>query len=301
MLSDRVAGDLSADVPREVRAAAALLAGETSAVAVLFYGSVLRTGNLDDLLDFYVLTSHSSGSWLSRALHRVLWPDVTFRELSIGGRTIRAKVATMPLATFERAASGRLLDTTIWTRFAQPSACVWTRDETQARRVADAIAAAIVTAARFAAAVGPAAGNARAYWLALFAATYRMEFRVENAKRGTQLIDHAVDRYEALLPLAWDQGGVSYDLTGDGYRPMLPPAQRRKLLSAWRLRTATGKLLNVARLVKAAFTFKGAARYALWKIERHTGVHVEVTPWRERHPILAAPGVLWRVFRAAPR
>ena len=28
-----------------------------------------------------------------------------------------------------------------------------------------------------------------------------------------------------------------------------------------------------------------------------TGVTVAVTPWRERHPILTAPGVLWRVWR----
>jgi hypothetical protein len=55
--------------------------------------------------------------------------------------------------------------------------------------------------------------------------------------------------------------------------------------------------LNVARLMKAAFTFQGASRYAAWKIERHTGVPVEVTPWRERHPILSAPAVLLKVWK----
>ncbi len=56
-----------------------------------------------------------------------------------------------------------------------------------------------------------------------------------------------------------------------------------------------GKPLNLARLLRATATFDGAARYAAWKVERHTGVAVEVTPWREKHPVLAAPGVLWRV------
>ena len=55
---------------------------------------------------------------------------------------------------------------------------------------------------------------------------------------------------------------------------------------------------NLLRLVKASTTFDGAARYAAWKIERHTGVPVMLTPWREKHPVLAAPGVLWRVWRA---
>jgi len=58
-----------------------------------------------------------------------------------------------------------------------------------------------------------------------------------------------------------------------------------------------GKPYNVLRLVKASTTFEGAARYAAWKIERHTGVPVDITPWRERHPVLAAPGVLWQVWR----
>ena len=62
-----------------------------------------------------------------------------------------------------------------------------------------------------------------------------------------------------------------------------------------------GKALNVARLVRATTTFEGAARYGAWKVERHTGVAVEMTPWRERHPVLAAPGVLWQVWRARKR
>ena len=42
-----------------------------------------------------------------------------------------------------------------------------------------------------------------------------------------------------------------------------------------------------------------AARAAEYKALEygHTGVAVEVTPWRERHPVLAAPGVLWHVWR----
>ena len=58
-----------------------------------------------------------------------------------------------------------------------------------------------------------------------------------------------------------------------------------------------GKPMNFARLLKASATFEGAAKYAAWKIERHTGMPVEVTPFRERYPVLAAPGVLWSLWR----
>jgi hypothetical protein len=95
---------------------------------------------------------------------------------------------------------------------------------------------------------------------------------------------------------------VDFDVTDDREAsPELTPAQRDALLRAWRWRRAVGKPLNVARLAKAAFTFEGAARYAAWKIERHTGLHVPLTPWRERHPILASPGVFFRLWRARRR
>ena len=49
--------------------------------------------------------------------------------------------------------------------------------------------------------------------------------------------------------------------------------------------------------MKAAFTFRGGARYLAWKVERHSGEAVALTPWQERHPILAAPPLLWRLYR----
>ena len=58
-----------------------------------------------------------------------------------------------------------------------------------------------------------------------------------------------------------------------------------------------GKLFNIARLIKAAFTFEGGLDYILWKIARHSGVTIAVTDWQRRHPLLAAPGLAWRLYR----
>jgi hypothetical protein len=55
--------------------------------------------------------------------------------------------------------------------------------------------------------------------------------------------------------------------------------------------------LSVARLVKAAFTFQDGAQYLLWKIERHSGVTIEVTPWQRRHPVLASSVLFWKLYR----
>lgn len=263
--------------------------------AILFYGSALRTHDLAGVLDFYILHDGRAG--------RLLWPDVSYHEIDIGGRTrtLRAKVAAMPLSTFERAARGATADTTIWTRFAQPARLLWAADAATADRVKKAVADCVMTASRFAAALGPGEASAADYWKALFRETYGAEFRVEKAGRGDSILAAAPDYYAAALPLGWAALGMAHERRDGLLRPVLGAWQRRHWQAQWRWRKWMGRPLNWARLVKAAWTFDGAARYALWKIERHTGIHIPLTPWRERHPVLAAPGVLFRVWRMAQR
>ncbi|ATC32320.1 hypothetical protein CA606_08125 [Caulobacter vibrioides] len=284
-LRDLVAAELSQTAPEPITAFAAHLAAAfPGARAVMFYGSILRTGDLSGVLDYYVLTEHVPAGWRG-VFTRLLWPDVSYHELEHGGATLRAKVASMTLAQFQRATSGAGVDTTIWARFVQPSALIWA-DEAARETVIDSVTAACRTAAGFAQAIGPADAAPLALWTALFQETYKAELRVEKAGREVSILTYDPERYERVMEAVWADEGRE-----------LSQEARTALLKAWRVRRALGKPLNVARLVKAAFTFQGAARYAAWKIQRHTGVTVEVTPWRERHPILAAPGVLLKVWR----
>ncbi len=289
-LGDVVCRQLHVPTIPAVRNVAATLAEGPDVVAVLFYGSNLRTGETEGVLDFYVLTAGPP--------ERGIWPTVSYREFGLHGDTLRAKIATMRLATFAKAAAARTLDTTIWTRFVQPAALVWVRDPATANMVAAAIGDAAISAARFAAALGPETGTADDYWRALFRQTYAAELRVERKGREGQILGFDPARYDALLPLAWTADGIAFRDEAGVLKPKIAPAARRALLTKWGRRRRAGKPLNIARLVRAAFTFEGAARYGIWKVERHTGVVVPLTPWREKHPILAAPGVFWRVWRA---
>lgn len=284
---------LSSDVDARVRSLARTLASEAGAEAVLFYGSNLRTGGLDGVLDFYVLTPGPP--------ERGFWPTVSYREAMVNGVLLRAKIATMRLSTFTRAAEGRTFDTTIWARFAQPSALLWTRDAAARRDVIAAVGAAAVTAARYAAVLAPACGEAADFWRALFASTYAAELRVDRSGRHEQIVARDQTYYAGLLPLAWAAGGVPFQRQAERFRTALAPADRRRLRAGWTARRLAGKPLNIARLIRATTTFEGAARYGVWKIERHTGVRIPLTPWRERHPVLAAPGALWQVWRQAAR
>ena len=284
-----LARELRRPLPEAVTAFAARLADPARDVAVLYYGSTLRTGDLSGLLDFYVLTRRPHRTGLHGLVERVLWPEVSYHEFE----GLKAKVATLPLDVFRRAAEGRTLDTTIWTRFVQPAAIAWQAGD--AAQVTAAVAAAVQTASRYAAALGPDEGPATAYWTALFRRTYAAEFRVESPDRADTVLGSNADRFAEILPLAWAAAGVAFTEKDGGYQP------RKTGLPGWSLRSAMGKPLNLARLAKAAFTFEGAARYAAYKIEKHTGVALEVTPFRERHPILAAPGVLWTLRKARKR
>jgi hypothetical protein len=64
------------------------------------------------------------------------------------------------------------------------------------------------------------------------------------------------------------------------------------------LRRWQGPLLSVLRWIKAAFTFAGGVDYAAWKIERHTGVRIEVTDRLRRRPLIYGWAVLWRLWRS---
>lgn len=290
-LAGRIAAALDRPVEAPVQAFAQRLALPAGALGVLFYGSNLRTGSLEGVLDFYVLTQGERPD--------IIWPRVSYHEWEHGGVVLRAKVATMALETFRAAAAGELIDTTIWARFVQPSALAWRRDKVSAEAIAAAVSQAARTAARLAVALGPEAGAPEDYWRALFRATYAAEFRVEKAGREDSILSANRAHFDGLLPLALIAGGIDFARgPGGTIRPAMAAGQRARLLGWWKRRQRLGKPYNLARLLKASTTFDGAARYAAWKIERHTGVQVPITPWRERHPVLAAPGVMWQVWRA---
>lgn len=297
-----VAEELARPMAPAVEAFAAEIAarGQGGVVAVLFYGSALRTGATDGLLDFYVLLDDLAAWDWSPAARRGaarLPPNVEYSETTAAGMTLRAKIAILSLDQFREHARAKSYDTTIWARFAQPTALVFARDEAARAAAAEAVAIAVRGAAWWAAHLGPEQAPAPAFWAALFARTYASELRVEGANRAGSIVDSAPERYAAILPLAWEAEGMPFARDGETLAPVLTPRQRADAERAWRRRKRIAKPLNLARLAKAAFTFSGGVDYLAWKIERHSGQTIEVTPFQRRHPLLAAGPALWRLWR----
>jgi hypothetical protein len=275
--------------------------GGTASSVVLYYGSALRAESLEGILDFYVLLDELAAwpaSLPARLGNRLLPPNVGYLELDHGGQRLRAKYAVMSRAQFAARLTDAALDTTIWARFCQPALCIWARAPADRDAAAELVGAAVVRAATWAARLGPEQGTAQEYWRTLFAQTYAAELRVEQAARPELILAKDPGRYAALLPLAWQAAGVAFASCADGQlRPELSAAQRARASRQWRRRARHGRRLNVARLLKAAFTFEGAMDYVAWKIERHRGVRIQIKPWQRRFPLLAAPLLYWKLRR----
>jgi hypothetical protein len=295
--------ELHGPVPAPVAELAAQLATRANggALAVLYYGSTLRTGALDGLLDFYVLLDRAfdwPGSRLAAMANSVLPPNVGYVEGTFGSVPLRAKYAVVTMRQFEARVADQSIDTTLWARFCQPARCAWQRSAADGRRVTAAVGAAVTTASRWAAAHGPQQARAEDFWSALFARTYATEIRVEKTDRSQGIVGADIERYARLLPLAWRAAGLAFDVAGNGeLRPALDAPARQQLQQRWTSRELWGKPLNLLRLTKAAFTFDGAMDYVAWKIERHSGVRIEVKPWQRRFPLLAAPGLYLKLRR----
>ena len=265
-------------------------------LAILFYGSVRR--DRDDeggIVDLYLLAeSYASlrGSWLRRVFNALLPPNVFYLETTFEGRQVRAKYAVITLGQFERAVTPRALLPYFWARFAQPVSLIWSRDEASQARVQAALAQAVQTMVSSVWPLFEAPPRSAEFWPRAFTETYHTELRAERKGRRAQHIyeTHAT-RYDRLLAAI-----------PEGRRGPNGATARRRARIAWWLRRLLGKACSVLRLLKAGFTFQNGADYVAWKIARHSGVQIELTPWQRRHPILAGLTLIWRlVLRGAVR
>jgi len=260
-------------------------------VAVLLYGSCLREqGFAGKIVDLYLLVDNYTNvhqSSISRALNRLLPPNVYYIEEEFEGGRVAAKYAIVTLDQFEKLVSRRTLHPYSWARFAQPTVILWTADDAVRRRVQQALGAAVSTMVNEVLPLMPAGWSPATLWRRAFAETYRTELRAERDDHAERLYRAFSARYDRATEALCQSVGVA-----------APAAARKRATSRWRQRRVVGKLLSVLRLLKASFTFEDGATYLAWKIRRHSGVEVELTPWQRRHPILASSVLAWRLYRA---
>lgn len=304
-LRDRVGDALAVPVFPDAGAAADALRAHfgSSVDAVLFYGSGLREGHGDDkILDFYVIVRRYRETYpglLAALGNAMLPPNVFYFEATADDRVVRSKVAVYSLADFAEAASRRHFDSYVWARFAQPSALVYARNDDVAQAVEDAVARAAVTILEKTVPLLPGSFTSAELWTRAFTETYSVELRSERPGKGAEIYAANAGYYDGLAKAALPF--VKWNVTiADGSTFSIPtkPGRRIRAVIAWRLRRLYCSTLHILRLMKAVFTFAGGIDYLAWKIARHSGVRIEITPWQRRHPLLAGLTLFWRLRRS---
>jgi hypothetical protein len=290
-LQQLVAQELSAQVLPQITDFAEAIAASYPGAArgVLFYGSCLRSEELEgQMLDFYLIVSSYQEaygqSWLVRA--NTLLPPNVFPFQHNG---LMAKVAVLSEADFHILNRPEASAVSVWARFAQPSRLVWCADEVAQRKIIMSIAGAAPTLLNVALAQTEREVDIIDLWQSGFSLTYSAELRAERTNRPASVVEHDTQRYEIFGAAALHHTMVPNEIRGGKVYLKTDPENRAyKERRRWPGLRRRGKMLTVARLAKAAFTYTGGIDYLAWKVNKHAGTDIQVRDWQRRWPLVAA-------------
>ncbi|MBI6564016.1 hypothetical protein YA0852_07910 [Pseudomonas synxantha] len=270
---------------------------------LLFYGSCLRSGDpTQGLVDLYVLVDDYASvrtTLLPRLADQWLPPTVfLLKTATPDGRMLRAKCALISLKDFEEGTT-RWFQSYLWARFSQPSRLVYYRNMAVRDRVHASVANAVMRMMSQTLAAQDQTFSSMAFWERAFSLTYGSELRPENANRPAEIVGHNAAYYaQVTCDAAASVPGLTPSRhQSDVFTHHCTASQKRQSRRRWNLRRAQGRTLNVLRLIKSLFTFEDGVDYVIWKLERHLGEPVEVSPHLHRYPLIFCWPLLWRLFK----
>jgi predicted nucleotidyltransferase len=274
-------------------------------LAIVFYGSCLRTmEDRDGIVDLYVLVDRYRSAYdglLKPFLNKVLPPNVFYMEVLYKERKVRSKYAVITMEDFCRGVSTAWFHSYVWGRFCQPSAIVFSLNESVKMEVNLALAQASLTFMERSLPQVPARFLARDLWQRGLLLSYRSELRTERPAKIKALYEASSGHYEQLTRYGHSLLPYNVSVTPldqpDSYEARISPALRFWNRTMWAVRSFQGKVLSALRLLKGLLTFEGGPEYIQWKIERHSGIRVNVDPRLKHHPLLSACVMVWRLYR----
>lgn len=302
-LKDEIARKPESDISPLVAHILSVARDSGAVCAMLLYGSGLWQGVEEDTVwDMHVLVDTYKG-FNDKIWHRmagsVIAPNVYYFEFPSGGRTWRCKCNVMRMDQFQKSARGHCLTPHIWARFSQPCYLSYARSQKDRERILTALGHCVVTFQKFALPFCEAQEiSSKDLWTAGFQKTYGMELRSERQDRIEKLYQARAGQYEARTGAAVQDGLLSLTpLAKDRYKVDLSPTR-----TGWRrishvMSLPFKKMAAIFRIIKSSTTFDGGVDYALWKVERHSGITVEVTEFQRKHPLIGGWPVLWKLWR----
>lgn len=236
---------------------------------------------------------HRRPAWLLSTLGHLLAPNITAFDPGDGAPL--AKCAIVSARRFRRALAPGSPDHFLKGRMVQKVAVLWSRSDADAAWIDERLAEARRDVLNW---VGPYLdGPFTAEELAhrMLRVSYGGEVRPESSGRVDAVFEaqreFLGEAYTAVLEHAESEGRVR---RVDHGRWELTPAPggwarfRTSVYFAW------SKVRATARWAKHVLTFNDWLTYIQRKVERRTGLEIEITPWERRLPLL----LLWpKVFR----
>lgn len=303
-LVDRIAQQCASDVPDSCGLITAALKESYGAAlqGILFYGSCSRGESMEDgIADAFVIVDHYRNVYPRRYLawlNALLPPNVLYREVPAGGAPVRLKLAVISMADF-REGIRHGFHSYLWGRFAQPARILHARTGAVRREFHELMAQSVLTLlGTTLPALQGKISDAEAIWTNALSLSYSTEFRSEPGNKAGQLVRHNHAVYSALLDAALPALESILRREGENsYRCLADAETARGTHRQWRRRRRLGHFLWVLRLVKAALTFSNGVDYAAWKIGRHAGVEIEVTPRLRRYPLLFGWGAFFKLVK----
>jgi hypothetical protein len=302
----RAALELGLDLPAGAVAQriAAFLAPAfgSAAVALLHYGSHAQTAETgpDSAWDFFVIVDDYLAAYRALAaalprgfpvrrgaiLNRILPPNVISITAPDPGDTRLAKCCVLSARDLARACSPRAADHFVRARLFQQTHLLWTRDAAARERVVNAIASARRGTFAWGRPFLPAWFDPKAYGRALLEVSYAGEIRPEAARHVDVLLDAQgatlIPMFETLLARLTADGVLARD--GDGYRDLRPPgALARAFARVWFVWSKTRATL---RWLKYVALYDDWLEYVVRKVERRSGVRIELTERERRWPLV---------------
>ena len=273
--------------------------------AILFYGSCFRKGDsAEGVVDLYLIVEnycHAYRRHFHAFLNKLLPPNVFYLEIPYKKRIIRAKYTVFSFKDFQEATSMRWFHSYLWSRLAQPLGIVYAYDDHTSEKIYTAMANAVTTFITRLLPVMPPQFTYRELWCQGLALTYSTELRAEKQDKLVALFEFAPQYYEKLTLIAIEMVPFSVKIlknaSGAGYRTKISGRIRILNLIAWKIRCIQGKILSFLRLLKGIFTFDAGLDYIIWKIERHSGITVQINPRLRRIPIVGTGVLFWRLYR----
>jgi hypothetical protein len=257
---------------------------------------------VDDYFPFYQRLHgarlHVRGPRTLTALAGVLAPNVISFDPALPGGEI-AKIMVLNARDFDRALSKHARDHFLRGRLVQNTAILMAREPALRAHLEASVAFARKDVLRWAGPWLPATFTPLELARRMLEVSYAAEVRPEAGGRVAAVFEaqtaFLAGAYRTVLEEA-EREGIAVRLPGAERWRLVEPSSAWSALG-WRLYFVRSKARATARWVKHMLTFNDWLTYIQRKVERRTGMHVELTPLERRLPLLLLWPKAFRVLR----